>query len=381
MSNTKQLNDTPLKVLRDLGMEYPKASSKKRAHYAMFECPTCHKGFKATVNNVKRGRQKCCSSKCSQDLYTFKGELTQKILKDILHYDKDTGVFTRLAKLSLRHTIGETVGVKTKKGEYLKTGINNKEYLLHRLAYLYMTGNWPTEIDHIDHNGLNNAWHNLRDVDGFINHQNMSRSSRNTSGITGVSFKKATNKWVAQIHTRGKALSKSFTTKFGAIRQRVKWNREFNFHANHGKKVNKPPKDDTYYSQSIGVYYTQVFKTKPNKTFLLSMNKWNTAHYHLRNDIKQFYNDAFVSTITKANLPKITGKYETAYVYYYKNSQSDLSNVCSLVSKAFLDAAQQANLVSEDNVKFCMKEAFYVGEQDKENPRVEVYIRKWKEDT
>lgn len=135
------------------------------------------------------------------------------------------------------------------------------------------------------------------------------------------------------------------------------------------------------YTISVPVYYTQTFKTKPDKTFLLSLNKWNTAHYHLRNEIKQFYNDEFVQTILRDAPIKIDGTYETAYVYYYKNVKSDLSNVCSLVSKFFLDATVKAGLTEEDTVKYCVKETFLVGEQDKEKPRVEIFIRKFKEET
>ena len=162
--------------------------------------------------------------------------MDQKRLKELLHYDPITGIFTRKKCTALRHTEGEIVGTPAKKGAYLKCGIDNKEYLLHRLAVLYMTGETPKgQVDHINHNGLDNSWNNLRVVLPKLNQQNMSISKANSSGITGVSFDKNRNKWIAQIYTNGKTYLKRFTTKFGAIRQRLRWNQEFKFHNNHGK--------------------------------------------------------------------------------------------------------------------------------------------------
>lgn len=157
-------------------------------------------------------------------------------LKTLMRYDPVTGVFTRLKCTALRHTVGEEVGSLTGDGKYLKCRVDGKEYYMHRLAILYMTGRMPEGyVDHIDHNGLNNIWDNLREVCHKGNLQNMSKSKKNTSGITGVSFDTNRQKWIAQIYTDGKTRMKRFSTKFGAIRQRILWNKELKFHENHGK--------------------------------------------------------------------------------------------------------------------------------------------------
>lgn len=53
--------------------------------------------------------------------------------------------------------------------EFLKTLLG---YLLHRLAYLYMTGNWPLgEIHHVNHNPSDNRWANLADVTPLENNR------------------------------------------------------------------------------------------------------------------------------------------------------------------------------------------------------------------
>tara|TARA_R110000868_G_scaffold116769_2_gene310582 strand:- start:1348 stop:1728 length:381 start_codon:yes stop_codon:yes gene_type:complete len=115
--------------------------------------------------------------------------ITQKRLKYLMKYDSDTGVFTRLISTAMRHKNGEFVGVKTTKG-YLKCGIDNKEYTLHRLAFLYIYGFIPVRIDHINQDKTDNRIKNLREVTNSENLRNMSKSKKNKSGFTGVSFDK-----------------------------------------------------------------------------------------------------------------------------------------------------------------------------------------------
>ena len=66
-----------------------------------------------------------------------------------------------------------------------------------------MTGRFPTsEIDHIDGDGLNNKWANIREADSFLNKCNRGVRSDSKSGIKGVT-KKQNNKWSAQIKVHG----------------------------------------------------------------------------------------------------------------------------------------------------------------------------------
>lgn len=111
------------------------------------------------------------------------------------------------------------------------------------------------------------------------------------------------------------------------------------------------------------------------------MNWLRVSHRYLQNKVKQDYSDIITPSLVASNF-KLKGTYEVAYVYYYKNKASDLLNVGALMSKYFLDAAQKAGVVVEDNVQYCLKESFYAGTQDRENPRVEIFIRAYtKKDT
>jgi hypothetical protein len=81
--------------------------------------------------------------------------LTQERLKELFNYDPVTGFFTRLKRTSSNTIIGEKVGGNI--NGYLRVSIDNKFYLLHRLAFLYMEGEFPIEfVDHIDGCGSNN---------------------------------------------------------------------------------------------------------------------------------------------------------------------------------------------------------------------------------
>jgi hypothetical protein len=56
---------------------------------------------------------------------------------------------------------------------YAYIGIEGHNHLAHRLAWLYVHGEWPTEIDHIDRNRMNNAISNLRSVSKAENRHNV----------------------------------------------------------------------------------------------------------------------------------------------------------------------------------------------------------------
>lgn len=123
--------------------------------------------------------------------------LDQKSLMDAVKYNPLTGHFV---KIKCRRTdwIGKVAGHVNKKG-YRNISINNKLYPAHRLAWLYMTGKWPYEIDHIDLNKSNNRFSNLRECSDSGNMHNQSKRKHNTSGYKGVTYNKHAKKWTAQI--------------------------------------------------------------------------------------------------------------------------------------------------------------------------------------
>ena len=78
-----------------------------------------------------------------------------------------------------------------------------RPYLAHRLAWLYMIGEWPkNEIDHIDGDSLNNRFSNLREATRSENEHNTGVRSNNTSGYKGVCWNGKASKWQSQIMVR-----------------------------------------------------------------------------------------------------------------------------------------------------------------------------------
>jgi hypothetical protein len=129
--------------------------------------------------------------------------LTQERLKELLHYDPETGVFTRRTKVG-RYLAGSVSGAKHNKG-YIQITIDGSNLLAHRLAWLYVYGKFPIDqIDHINRIKTDNRIQNLRDVDASTNHHNVGLRSHNRSGITGVVWSARSKKWIAQVIYKNK---------------------------------------------------------------------------------------------------------------------------------------------------------------------------------
>lgn len=123
-----------------------------------------------------------------------KTDLTAQRLRELLHYDPDTGVFTRFSietsdgrRSGRLCDLGKTVGSRMQNG-YLNAGVLGRKYLVHRLAWLYVTGDWPKHhVDHINGDPADNRWANLRDVtrEGNLQNQRDARSD-NVARLLGV---------------------------------------------------------------------------------------------------------------------------------------------------------------------------------------------------
>ena len=153
--------------------------------------------------------------------------LTQSKLKELLHYDPHTGVFTALTKRANRVNIGDRAGHVDSKG-YAVIKIAQKAYKAHRLAWLYMTGAHPQDqIDHINRQRSDNRFSNLREATNSENQRNQKPNRLNTSGHAGVRRAKTTVKgkeywsWIASIGVEGvKTYLGSFRTKEEAVKVR-----------------------------------------------------------------------------------------------------------------------------------------------------------------
>lgn len=165
--------------------------------------------------------------------------LTQERLKELLHYCPETGVFTWLVdgRGKVKGIEAGTVRVNPTSGKsYRRITVCGDRFATHRLAFLYVTGEFPPDqVDHIDGNGLNNVWSNLRAVTSTENHKNLRKNVCNISGVTGVAWAKARRKWYAYISVDScnKHLG-YFHDKEEAVSARKSAEVFYGFHENHG---------------------------------------------------------------------------------------------------------------------------------------------------
>ena len=134
--------------------------------------------------------------------------LTKDYLITILRYDPDTGNFWwKENRNNKQHLNGPAGSMTSSRGTHrISICIDKKKYLAHRLAWFYITGEWPSdEIDHIDGNGLNNRWNNLREADRYLNNQNLRKCKKhNGSGLLGAWRCNDRDKWESSIRVNGK---------------------------------------------------------------------------------------------------------------------------------------------------------------------------------
>lgn len=141
-------------------------------------------------------------------------QLTQKQVRELLHYDPDTGIFTWLPRPRSMFKRANSYTRWVNECEGRRAGIekanthgyryrtifmpNRKFYREHRVAWIYMTGTQPPKsIDHENRDATDNRWVNIRDSKG-MNQKNLSMPINNTSGVTGVYYDKQRSLWCAR---------------------------------------------------------------------------------------------------------------------------------------------------------------------------------------
>lgn len=123
----------------------------------------------------------------------------------------------------------------------------------------------------------------------------------------------------------------------------------------------------------LPIYYTQEFKTKPNKTSLVGMNLYRNAHHFLQNNMKKHFQDLVIEQLPP--VVEVVQQFTVTYKLYYKSPVCDASNIVALIEKFYLDAIKEHGLIIDDNVNYHISSSWQVIAQDKTNPRIEVTIK------
>ena len=136
--------------------------------------------------------------------------LTAQLVRELLDYDLETGIFTRKVRLAQCHQIGDRADWEIKSGNpsgYRKVTVDSRSYMAHRVAWLYVYGSWPKhQLDHINGKRGDNRIANLRDVTAVVNLQNTRRARKSSgTGVQGPAWYPASGKYRAQIRVNGKS--------------------------------------------------------------------------------------------------------------------------------------------------------------------------------
>jgi hypothetical protein len=132
-----------------------------------------------------------------------KHDLTAARLRELVRYDPETGHFTRIRQT--RHKPAGTRITYIMPNGYERIMVGSHKYPAHRLAWLYMAGEWPTmEIDHINGRPGDNRWCNLRHISRSMNQQNQRKAQRSSkSGLLGVCTRRNGASFYAMVEVNG----------------------------------------------------------------------------------------------------------------------------------------------------------------------------------
>jgi len=164
-------------------------------------------------------------------------DLTQARLKELLHYDPETGIFVWLkgrGPVKKGWIAGSVQTVRGKK--YIVITLHGKHYKAHRLAFLYVKGVFPPdEVDHISGDGTDNRWVNMRHATRTQNNKNHRLRDDNISGCTGVHWRNDKQKWHAYVGTKPIIHLGYFSHIFEAACARKASEIAYGYHKNHGQ--------------------------------------------------------------------------------------------------------------------------------------------------
>ena len=139
-----------------------------------------------------------------------------ELIRDLLDYDPDTGVFRWKVRVSQRVKTGAKAGSFANGYRYIE--IKGHNYRAARIAWLLMAGDWPEHhVDHINRIKNDDRWVNLRQATRSENLMNTGLSRANTSGVKNVCFHRRSGKWRVQVGKSGKKFSQDFKTFEAAV--------------------------------------------------------------------------------------------------------------------------------------------------------------------
>lgn len=207
-----------LTILKEVNPYVSPSGNKTRKFLCQCDCNS--EPFEVFLNSLRNGDTKSCGC--------VRKEKAKETHKRYNTYDLTSGEYgigytskgeEFLFDLEDFEKIKDYCWLIDKDGYVVAKDTNTKKMIkFHRLITNCQDGK---VVDHIDHKKNNNCKSNLRICMHSENMKNLSIRSNNKSGITGVSWHKASNKWQAYIGIDGKTINLGyFTSKEDAIKTR-----------------------------------------------------------------------------------------------------------------------------------------------------------------
>ena len=181
---------------------------------------------------------------------------SQELLRKLLDYDSETGVLTWKPRPLEMFSKGKLHAASTNRNRwnsawagkpalnslshygYLVGGLNGKTVFAHRVAWKLAFNQEPEQIDHINGIRTDNRVINMRSVSNLENSRNRRLHTKNKSGVNGVSWDEAENKWLAKITVRGKQiyLGRYVDIELAEAARKIA-DLKYGYHANHGQSA------------------------------------------------------------------------------------------------------------------------------------------------
>ncbi len=122
-------------------------------------------------------------------------------------YEYHQGGYLVYAKTVGGHVVkGRRAGTADKDGRAVVV-VNGKLRQASQVIFLICHGYLPEMVDHINGDVSDNRIENLRAADKYTNQWNSKKSTRNTSGVKGVYFKKRIGMWVTKVQVKNRRYS------------------------------------------------------------------------------------------------------------------------------------------------------------------------------
>ncbi len=141
-------------------------------------------------------------------------------IKECLSYNSATGLFMWRVKPHIHAYIpqGSNAGWQMLNG-YIAIGLDGHQFYAHRLAWFFVHGVWPKQIDHINRDKSDNRLCNLREASFSENAVNRDLRSDNKSGTTGVSYDRNRQKW--QVRVKGQLYGRFDSKKEAIVKRHI----------------------------------------------------------------------------------------------------------------------------------------------------------------